>query len=567
MSAVAIAVGVAGAAISAGVQAGTAKSAAKKQGKAADKASQISQDATDKANELARQQYEEDLRRQQDQLNIATGRLDPYASVGGNALQQLGQLTSSPHGEQTYTVESGTNPQMAGQIRDWQAKAIQAAQDNTRFIQEAQARGDTAEVQRLQGQDAVLQENARKAQATPISPYSTRQETRAANPYGGELYREFNQNDYLNDPTSGANFNPADFRQSSTTGGKLSDAEINQWLRDHPQANDSQIAQAMRQYGVSTQQLAKATGMDENVINQRLMSARDPNATSAAPNLNKNFDETGWLKERGIPKNALTQNFDRAGYLKSAGFAEADLARKFTQKDFVTDPGYQFRLEQGNKGIEGSRAAVGGQLSGATLKALARYNQDFGSNEYGNVFDRFQRTQRQAGDALGGAENSYNANRQNLSNEFTGAFNRFGSNRENARTNYTDAYNRWTQGRSDRFNRLAQLAGIGERSSTNQAGMNMDYARGTSAASQNYSQRVGNNYIGNGQTQGENAMQKGNAQAAGQIATGNAISSGIGAATNGYSQYTASRGAEGQFNKLYDQQERYNNNLVTSLRR
>lgn len=55
---------------------------------------------------------------------------------------------------------------------------------------------------------------------------------------------------------------------------------------------------------------------------------------------------------------------------------------------FETEPGYQFRLGEGAKAVENSAAARGMQLSGATLKALQRYNQDFASNEYGNAFGR-----------------------------------------------------------------------------------------------------------------------------------------------------------------------------------
>jgi hypothetical protein len=52
------------------------------------------------------------------------------------------------------------------------------------------------------------------------------------------------------------------------------------------------------------------------------------------------------------------------------------------------DPSYQFRLGEGEKGINRSAAAGSGQLSGATLKALSRFNQDYASNEFNNSFNR-----------------------------------------------------------------------------------------------------------------------------------------------------------------------------------
>lgn len=52
--------------------------------------------------------------------------------------------------------------------------------------------------------------------------------------------------------------------------------------------------------------------------------------------------------------------------------------------------GYDFRLGEGTKAIERSAAARGGLNSGATLKALARYGQDYGSNEFSNYLGQLQ---------------------------------------------------------------------------------------------------------------------------------------------------------------------------------
>jgi hypothetical protein len=66
-----------------------------------------------------------------------------------------------------------------------------------------------------------------------------------------------------------------------------------------------------------------------------------------------------------------------------------DLTRDFTLADFQKDPGYQFRMDEGNKALERSAAARGGLLSGATLKATDRYNQDYASGEFSNAYNRF----------------------------------------------------------------------------------------------------------------------------------------------------------------------------------
>lgn len=70
-------------------------------------------------------------------------------------------------------------------------------------------------------------------------------------------------------------------------------------------------------------------------------------------------------------------------------YASGEWAGGFNPSTFQTDPGYQFRLSEGQKALERSAAAKGGALSGAQLKGAARYGQDFASNEYTNVFNRY----------------------------------------------------------------------------------------------------------------------------------------------------------------------------------
>ena len=99
------------------------------------------------------------------------------------------------------------------------------------------------------------------------------------------------------------------------------------------------------------------------------------------------------------------------------------LLRNFGMQDFQEDPGYQFALDQGQRGIQGSAAAGGSLLSGATLKALTRFNQDTANNQYQNSFDRFNQNKTQNMNALfnlsgvgqqsAGAIGAYNMNANN----------------------------------------------------------------------------------------------------------------------------------------------------------
>ena len=67
----------------------------------------------------------------------------------------------------------------------------------------------------------------------------------------------------------------------------------------------------------------------------------------------------------------------------------------FGMNQFNADPGYAFRLSEGQKALERSAAARGGLISGAALKAATRFGQDMGSQEYTNAFNRYQ-TERAA---------------------------------------------------------------------------------------------------------------------------------------------------------------------------
>lgn len=109
------------------------------------------------------------------------------------------------------------------------------------------------------------------------------------------------------------------------------------------------------------------------------------------------------------------------------------------------DPGYQFGQQQGQQAIDRKTAAAGGRISGASLKAADQYNTDY------------------------------------------------------ATTGYSTAYNRANQARSDRLNRLAALAGIGQ-TGTQQV----------NSAGQNSANQISGL-----------VTAQGNASAAGQLAQGN----------------------------------------------
>lgn len=81
---------------------------------------------------------------------------------------------------------------------------------------------------------------------------------------------------------------------------------------------------------------------------------------------------------------------------------------------FFTSPGYQFRRDEGTRGLERSAAARGGAFSGNALRALAEFNSGLASQEFGNYVNQLgtiagigQSSTNQT--AAYGAENAANA--------------------------------------------------------------------------------------------------------------------------------------------------------------
>lgn len=150
------------------------------------------------------------------------------------------------------------------------------------------------------------------------------------------------------------------------------------------------------------------------------------------------------------------------GQLSTSLKAGGEFNRNFQVSDFQKDPGYAFRQYEGLKAIDNSAAARGSSLSGATLKALTKYSQDFASNEFNN------------------------------------------------------AYNRWNNDTSNRFNRIAGVAGVGQQA-VNQIGA---YGQQTASNVAQGNMNTANNVA-------SNTIQAGNARASGYVGTANAVNGGI----------------------------------------
>jgi hypothetical protein len=153
----------------------------------------------------------------------------------------------------------------------------------------------------------------------------------------------------------------------------------------------SELGKLAKDYGVPLSLLASAfmgSRAATNAAETQAQSARE--ARQLARDI---FNEQKALQEpyRAAGITAQNQLLNLLGLSGNTAAAEyGKFARPFGMSDFQADPGYAFRLSEGMKALEASRAARGGLLSGATGKALQRYGQEMGSQEYGTAFNRFQ---------------------------------------------------------------------------------------------------------------------------------------------------------------------------------
>jgi len=115
---------------------------------------------------------------------------------------------------------------------------------------------------------------------------------------------------------------------------------------------------------------------------------------------NAQWNVVGSSGGQTVDNQGLDQAVARALAAQSAAgsAAESDpaygsLAKSFGMDDYEADPGYQFRLAEGNKALERQLNAQGKTFSPEAVKALQTYGQGVASEEYGNAYNRYNNDQ------------------------------------------------------------------------------------------------------------------------------------------------------------------------------
>lgn len=125
---------------------------------------------------------------------------------------------------------------------------------------------------------------------------------------------------------------------------------------------------------------------------------------------------TSQVDEVGL-NNAIQQALSQQQTAQQAGqqSAQSDpnfgmLTRQFGAADLAKDlpyqNGLQWGLNEGAKGIDNMAGATGSRLSGATLKALTRFGNDYATTKTAGAADRYSQRQNQIYGMLSGTSNS-----------------------------------------------------------------------------------------------------------------------------------------------------------------
>lgn len=98
---------------------------------------------------------------------------------------------------------------------------------------------------------------------------------------------------------------------------------------------------------------------------------------------------------RSMLPGQYTQYDEQGNPIAGTATGQDYLTHQFNAQDFANniDPGYAFRLQQGQAANQAMANKAGGLLGGNALAGLQDYTQGSASQEFGNAFNRYQ-TQR-----------------------------------------------------------------------------------------------------------------------------------------------------------------------------
>ena len=145
-----------------------------------------------------------------------------------------------------------------------------------------------------------------------------------------------------------------------------------------------------------------------NAVNPNIYANADIWGNKMIDTGNAAADAASAAADRGISgiNSAVTSGQGAINPFVTTGTGAAstlsNLLQNPAQFNFQADPGYQFRLQQGQQAINRSAAARGAAGGSGTAKSLAQFGSSLASQEYQNAWNRWNTGQQQR---IAGLEN------------------------------------------------------------------------------------------------------------------------------------------------------------------
>lgn len=140
------------------------------------------------------------------------------------------------------------------------------------------------------------------------------------------------------------------------------------------QAGQRALSQIERMLGIQAQPTAPATNSGMTGTGQPLSEVGDRRLIdNGYLDMRYDMDRTSPLEDGGKDPAVTTPATPTQG---------ADFS------SFYQSPSYQFRMQEGMNALTGNAATRGALQSGATLKALQKYGQNYASNEFGQYMNQ-----------------------------------------------------------------------------------------------------------------------------------------------------------------------------------
>ena len=130
--------------------------------------------------------------------------------------------------------------------------------------------------------------------------------------------------------------------------------------------------------------------------------------TGAYLSYNANKDAQKALLASQANAQKVMAPYQQTGQLANQQLSDR-LTSGFNPTDLASDPGYQFRLQEGQKALNATLAAQGLGQSGAAMKAAQGYGQGMASQEYEDAYNRWLKQNAQLAGSSGQGLASANA--------------------------------------------------------------------------------------------------------------------------------------------------------------